>query len=321
MIFIHGWSCDRSFFGPQVEHFEQLHRVVSVDLRGHGESDKPDGMHTVETYTKDVAHLMEHLGLGKAVAVGHSMGALIALQLAAAHPEQIAAIMMVDAAPFAAPPELRALFQQVAGSIEASEDSLRQQVIADLFLPSSSSELVQRVLKIMMATPRNVAASAMHAILDFDAPAAAARCKVPSLHIAAARPLNPRSRKATASETVNTATTPGTLSYLFEVRDHGKPLRVAYVGGTAIPFNANAAYYDGYIASSEKMAKAAAAYGATALLSNHSEFDDAFFKAHAAASRQPGEANPFDVGADGVARYFRVVHYCTEAAKLRAAGR
>jgi metallo-beta-lactamase class B len=115
--------------------------------------------------------------------------------------------------------------------------------------------------------------------------------------------------------------TPGTLSYLFEVRDHGRPLRVAYVGGTAIPFNANAAYYDGYIASSAKMAKAAAAYGATALLSNHSEFDDAFFKAHTAASRQAGEANPFDVGADGVTRYFNVVQYCAEAAKLRAAGR
>src|SRR5262249_35333589 len=68
--------------------------------------------------------------------------------------------------------------------------------------------------------------------------------------------------------------TPGTLSYLFEVRDNGKPLRIAYVGGTAIPFNASAAYYDGYIASSKKMAKAAADFGATALMSNHSEFDD-----------------------------------------------
>ena len=112
--------------------------------------------------------------------------------------------------------------------------------------------------------------------------------------------------------------TPGTLSYLFEVRDNGKPLRVAYVGGTAIPFNSNAAFYDGYIASAKKMAKAAADFGATVLLSNHSEFDDAFFKAHTAASRQPGEANPFDVGADGVARYFRVVENCTEATKLRA---
>jgi metallo-beta-lactamase class B len=104
------------------------------------------------------------------------------------------------------------------------------------------------------------------------------------------------------------------------VRDNGKPLRVAYVGGTAIPFNASAAYYDGYIASSKKMAKAAADYGATALMSNHSEFDDAFFKAHSAANRQPGEANPFDVGTDGVARYFSVVQNCAAATRIRASG-
>lgn len=112
--------------------------------------------------------------------------------------------------------------------------------------------------------------------------------------------------------------TPGTLSYLFEVRDHGQPLRIAYVGGTAIPFNADAAYYDGYIASSKKMAEAAAAYGATALMSNHSEFDDAYFKAHAAVNRTADEANPFEVGADAVARYFTVVQDCAEATKLRA---
>jgi len=115
--------------------------------------------------------------------------------------------------------------------------------------------------------------------------------------------------------------TPGTLSYLFEVRDKGKPLRVAYVGGTAIPFNADAAYYDRYLASSKKMAKAAADYGATALITNHTEFDNAFFKAHTAADRKPGETNPFDVGADAVSRYFTVVQNCTEAARLRAAGK
>ena len=114
--------------------------------------------------------------------------------------------------------------------------------------------------------------------------------------------------------------TPGTLSYLFEVRDKGKSLRVAYVGGTAIPFNADAAYYDRYLASSKKMARAAADYGATILLSNHSEFDDAYFKAHTAAGRKPGESNPFEVGADGVARYFSVVQTCTAAAKIRAVG-
>jgi metallo-beta-lactamase class B len=112
--------------------------------------------------------------------------------------------------------------------------------------------------------------------------------------------------------------TAGTLSYLFEVRDNGKPLRIAYVGGTAIPFNGTAAYYDQYIASSKKFAKAAADFGATALLSNHTEFDNGYYKAHTAANRKPGESNPFDVGKDGVGRYFTVVQDCAMAAKLRA---
>jgi metallo-beta-lactamase class B len=116
--------------------------------------------------------------------------------------------------------------------------------------------------------------------------------------------------------------TAGTLSYLFEIKDHGRPLKVAYVGGTAIPFNGDAAYYDQYISSSRKMAKAAADYGATVLLSNHTEFDNGYYKAHTAADRKGADvANPFDVGANGVARYFTVIDDCATAAKLRAAAK
>jgi metallo-beta-lactamase class B len=114
--------------------------------------------------------------------------------------------------------------------------------------------------------------------------------------------------------------TPGTLSYLFEIKDHGRPLRVAYVGGTAIPFDADAAYYEQYISSSRKMARAAADFGATVLLSNHTEFDNGYYKAHTAANRKGADVpNPFDVGAGGVARYFAVVENCATAAKLRSA--
>jgi metallo-beta-lactamase class B len=115
--------------------------------------------------------------------------------------------------------------------------------------------------------------------------------------------------------------TAGTLSFLFEVKDNGRPLRVAYVGGTAIPFNGTATYYDTYIASSKKMAKAAADFNATALMSNHTEFDNAYYKAHTAATRKPGEPNPFDVGKAAVGRYFTVVETCATAAKLRATGK
>ncbi|MEQ1758582.1 MAG: MBL fold metallo-hydrolase [Vicinamibacterales bacterium] len=116
--------------------------------------------------------------------------------------------------------------------------------------------------------------------------------------------------------------TAGTLSYLFEIKDRGRPLKVAYVGGTAIPFDGDAAYYDQYISSTQKMARAAADFGATVLLSNHTEFDNGYYKAHTAANRKGADvSNPFDMGAAGVARYFSVVENCTAAAKLRSGKR
>jgi len=115
--------------------------------------------------------------------------------------------------------------------------------------------------------------------------------------------------------------TPGSTSWTWTDTQGGKPLRIAYVGGTAIPFNGDAAYYDTYLASSAKLAKAAADFGATALMSNHTEFDNGYFRAHTAANRRPGEANPYDVGKEAVARYFTVVQDCALAAKIRATGK
>jgi len=151
--------------------------------------------------------------------------------------------------------------------------------------------------------------------------------------------------------------TPGTLSFLFEFKDRRgeEPIRVAYVGGTAISFtNTDPAYYNLYIASSQKFARAAAAFGATALLSNHTEFDNAYFRANTAAmlrvlrdgaggqNNRGGNGNgngrndanvpdvpnrflrdvpnPYEVGQREVMNYFAVVELCAKAAKLRAPG-
>ena len=95
---------------------------------------------------------------------------------------------------------------------------------------------------------------------------------------------------------------------------------VAYSGGTLTgAFGTNAARWDEYIASQRKIAKAAADAGATVILSNHTEYDDAYTKARLiAAPRQPGENHPFIVGADAVQRYFTVMAECATASKLRA---
>jgi metallo-beta-lactamase class B len=113
---------------------------------------------------------------------------------------------------------------------------------------------------------------------------------------------------------------PGTLSYVFPVKDQGKPVMVAYSGGTLTGgFGTDGPRWDEYIASQRKIAKAAADAGATVLLSNHSEYDGAYTKARLlAAPRQPGENHPFIVGPEAVQRYFTVMTECAMASKLRA---
>jgi pimeloyl-ACP methyl ester carboxylesterase len=183
-IFVHGTACNRSFFAPQAEHFASQHRVVSVDLRGHGESDKPHGAYPIAAYADDLAYIIEQLGLGKAVAVGHSMGGVIVLQLAAAHSDWVAAIVMVDST-LVYSPDRHAVVEAVAAGIETGDHEPRTQWVKNMFLPTSDRRLMAEVLAVMLSSPPHVAASAVRGVLEFDAQAAAALCKMPALHLAA----------------------------------------------------------------------------------------------------------------------------------------
>jgi hypothetical protein len=115
--------------------------------------------------------------------------------------------------------------------------------------------------------------------------------------------------------------TPGTLSYTFTVLDRGKPVNVAYSGGTAFNFVNNTPdpgirNFQIYIDSQRRFAANVAATGATVLMSNHSEFDIADTKNKMLAARGNGP-HPYEQGADAVQRYFRVMHGCARAAQLR----
>jgi metallo-beta-lactamase class B len=114
--------------------------------------------------------------------------------------------------------------------------------------------------------------------------------------------------------------TPGTLSYIFPVKDQERTVMVAYSGGTLTgAFGTNGARWDEYIESQKRIAKAAADAGATVMLSNHSEYDNAYTKARLiSARREVGENHPFVVGANAVQRYFTVMTECAMASKLRA---
>ena len=113
--------------------------------------------------------------------------------------------------------------------------------------------------------------------------------------------------------------TPGTLSYVFPVKDKGKTVMVAYSGGTLTgAFGNDGKRWDEYIDSQKRMAQAAAAAGASVILSNHSEYDNAYTKARlVGVKREVGETNPFIMGKQSVQDYFTVMEECATAAKLR----
>jgi metallo-beta-lactamase class B len=114
--------------------------------------------------------------------------------------------------------------------------------------------------------------------------------------------------------------TPGTLSYTFTVRDRGRPVNIVYSGGTAFNFVNNKPdpgikNFQIYIESAQHIAAKAAATGATVLLANHSEFDNAFNKNRMLAGRGNGP-HPYEIGADWVQRYFQVMQGCARAAQI-----
>src|SRR5579862_630864 len=93
----------------------------------------------------------------------------------------------------------------------------------------------------------------------------------------------------------------------------GKPLTVAYSGGTEFNFLNDVPHFDTYIASERRFAAIAAAAGATIIMGNQSQFDGAALKLRTLADRRPGEAHPLDVGAAAVARYFKIEDECAQA--------
>jgi pimeloyl-ACP methyl ester carboxylesterase len=99
VLLVHGWCCDHTYFAPQFEHFvKKGRRVVAVDLRGHGRIDKPHQPYTMQVFADDIARMCERLGLEKPVVVGHSMGGIVAFDLAARYPNLTSAVVMLDAA-------------------------------------------------------------------------------------------------------------------------------------------------------------------------------------------------------------------------------
>jgi len=180
LVFVHCWSCDRSYWRAQTDHFAASHRVVAVDLGGHGESGLGRKDWTMAAFGADVRAVVEALGLRKVVLVGHSMGGHVVVEAAKLMPDRVAALVLVDTfedvdshmsdeqlQTFLAP--MRADFR---GTTEAW-------VRKYLFVGRSDPKLADRIARDMAAGPPEVGLSAMVNIRHYDEGAGLAAVKAP----------------------------------------------------------------------------------------------------------------------------------------------
>ena len=99
LLFIHGLGSSTLDWEMQVKEFSKTFQVITFDLRGHGQSDKPAGPYTMSMFASDTVGLLNVLGIESAHVVGLSLGGGIGFQLASDSPDLVKTLVIVNSAP------------------------------------------------------------------------------------------------------------------------------------------------------------------------------------------------------------------------------
>ena len=168
-VFVHGWCCDHTFFQPQFDLFKASHRVMAMDLRGCGESDKPAEGYDIPTLTDDVAALCRELGMSNIVLIGHSLGGMIGVEMAARHPSLVGAVVAVDPGPITITPESRAILEALLAGLEGPDGvAVRRTYVDDMFLPTDDANVRRKISETMNAVPMEIAAAVIRGAIEWN---------------------------------------------------------------------------------------------------------------------------------------------------------
>ena len=155
IVFVHGFSCSVSDWRHQIAALSNDYRCIAVDQTGHGRSGASARQLTMENLAADIAALVEHLDLQRAVLVGHSMGTRVVLQAALDAKPRVGGVILVDGSSVPADPEeIRASVGAAmdANGYEAWSDGLMTSLIIDTASPEDQEAIKTRARKL---DPRN----------------------------------------------------------------------------------------------------------------------------------------------------------------------
>ena len=178
LVFVHGWSCDRSYWEAQTEEFGREYRVITVDLGGHGQSGLGRETWSISSFGADVAAVVEKLArmrwqrnledLKDAVLIGHSMGGAVIVEAACLLPDRVVALVGVDTYQSLEHTFTEEQADQFVAAFEADFVAATDRFVRGMFPPTADSALVEQVAADMSSAPPKVAISAMSEFLRHD---------------------------------------------------------------------------------------------------------------------------------------------------------
>ena len=165
VVFLHGYPFNRTMWREQVAALRPSHRVVAVDLRGHGESEVTDGIVTMEDMARDVKALMDRLDIKRAAVVGLSMGGYVALAFCRFFSTSVRALILADTRAQADTEEAKAnRAAQIDKLLSVGMGAIADAMLPKLLSPATFSDqpdLVTRVRQMMVTTDPKGAAAAL----------------------------------------------------------------------------------------------------------------------------------------------------------------
>lgn len=167
LIFVHGWSCDRSYWSGQIDPFSKDFKVVAVDLAGHGESGLSRSKWTIEAFGADVATVVNKLNLQRVILIGHSMGSNVIAEAARLMPGRVAGLVLVDQYKNLGPGLTEEEVQAFAAKLRTSFADSVAAFVRSMFVSTSDKALVEKVAADMSSAPSAIALDALVYTLNY----------------------------------------------------------------------------------------------------------------------------------------------------------